>query len=57
MCIDFRHVQPSPDITVMDGQAVETVESYTYLGTILDNKLTLEKNTDSIYKKSQQRLF
>lgn len=57
MCIDFRRVQPSPDITVMDGQAVETVESCKYLGTILDNKLTFEKNTDSIYKKSQQRLF
>jgi len=57
MCIDFRRVQPSPDITVIDGKTVESVESYKYFGTFLDNKLTFKKNTDSIYKKSQQRLF
>lgn len=57
MCIDFRRVQPSPDTIVIDGQTVESVESYKYLGTFLDNKLTFKKNTDSIHKKSQQRLF
>lgn len=36
-CTDFRHLQPSPGCTVIDGQDVEIVESYKYLGTILDN--------------------
>jgi len=53
----FKDKGHSPDITVIDGQTVELVQSYKYLGTFLDNKLTFKKNTDSIYKKSQQRLF
>ena len=57
MCIDFRRSHPSPNSTVIDGQDVEIVESYKYLGTKIDNKLTFESNTNKIYKKSQQRLF
>lgn len=56
-CIDFRLSHPSPDSTVIDGREVEVVESYKYLGTIIDNKLTFESNTNTIYKKSQQRQF
>ncbi len=48
MCIDFWCVQPSPETKMTDGQAVEIVESYKYLGTIIDNKLSFKKNTDSI---------
>lgn len=36
---------------------VETVSQYKYLGTILDEKLSFEANTDYICKKANQELF
>ena len=36
---------------------VETVTSFKYLGTHIDDKLNFTNNTDFIYKKAQQRLF
>ncbi len=42
MSIDFRHSQPSPVSSVINGQDIELVQSYRYLGTILDNKPAFE---------------
>ena len=36
---------------------VERVTEYRYLGTVLDNKLNLNKNTDFIHKRYQPRIF
>ena len=36
---------------------VERVNEYKYLGTVLDNKLTFECNTNNIIKKCHQRMF
>ena len=51
LLIDFRK-QPSavPPITI-DGEIVERVEKYKYLGIILDNKLKFDSNVQNIYKK------
>ena len=57
MSIDFRNKTDPPDPVVLQGERVELVSKYRYLGTILDNKLSWEENTDAINKKAQQRLF
>lgn len=56
MCIDFRCNHPAPVNATVNGEIVEIVDSYKYLDIIIDNKLTFEKNTDMLIKKSQQRL-
>ena len=42
---------------IIDKQQVETVSSFRYLGSIIDQKLNFRENTDIIYKKAHQRLF
>ena len=42
---------------VIDQREVEMVDSFKYLGTITDKKLTFNEHADMVYKKSQQRLF
>ena len=57
MLIDFRKVPTViPDLFI-DGVKVERVTEYKYLGTVLDNKLNLNKNTDFIHKRCQPRIF
>ena len=36
---------------------VEKVTEYKYLGTVLENKLNFNKNTDFIHKRCQPRMF
>jgi hypothetical protein len=57
MLIDFRkNPTPVPDLLI-DGVKVERVNAYRYLGTVLDEKLTLTTNTDYINKKCQSRIY
>ncbi len=44
-CIDFRQ-QLTPSQTIIKGQSVQSVERCKYLGTLIDNKLNLNDNTD-----------
>ncbi len=57
MYIDFRH-KPSNinQTTIIKGQALEVVDNYKYLGTIVDNKLNFTCHSDALCKKGQQRL-
>ena len=57
MFIDFRHNPPATVPVLINDSVVETVSEYKYLGTIFDNKLTFDANTDRICKKANQRLF
>ena len=41
----------------IDGMKVERVTEYKYLGTVSDNKLNFNKNTDFIHDKCQPRIF
>ncbi|KAI4904432.1 hypothetical protein NFI96_009835, partial [Prochilodus magdalenae] len=43
-------------ITIM-GQNVELVDTYKYLGVLLDNKLDWKANTEAVYKKGMSRLY
>ena len=55
MVIDFRRKQPgSPPPTYIKGSSIEVVDHYKYLGTVIDNKLKFDINTDAICRKGQQ---
>ena len=41
----------------IDNVDIENVKEYKYLGTIIDDKLTWNSNTDFIYKKARKRLY
>ena len=42
---------------LIDGAAVEQVESFKFLGVHITNKLTLSKHTKTVVKRAQQNLF
>ncbi|KAF7648010.1 hypothetical protein LDENG_00163040, partial [Lucifuga dentata] len=42
---------------VIKGQSVEVVSQYKYLGTVLDEELSFEANTDAVRGKALQRLY
>ena len=42
---------------IIDDVAVERVAEYRYLGTVLDNNLTFDRNVDTIHKKCQSRIY
>ena len=57
MLIDFRKAPTViPDLFI-DGVKVERVTEYKYLGTVLDNKLNFNNNTDFIHKRCQPRIL
>lgn len=56
MCIDFRKNPTVISPVVMDNQAVELVQQYKYLGTVVDNKLCFEPHVDAVCKKAHQRM-
>ena len=56
MVIDYRLKSPPTQVTAINGQPVEVVGSYKYLGSIIDDRLNFNLNTENICKKGQQRL-
>ena len=58
MLIDFRKAPTMtiPDLFI-DSVKVEGVTEYKYLGTVLDNKLNFNKNTDLFTKDVSQKYF
>ena len=53
MVVDFwKNPPPVPEL-IID----ERVAEYRYLGTVLDNNLTFDKNVDTIHKKCQSRIY
>ncbi len=57
MRIDFRRNVTNTDKTSINGQEIEVVTEYKYLGSIIDDKLCFESNTSLLCKKGQQRLY
>ena len=51
MLIDLRKAPTVISDFFIDGVKVERVAEYKYLGTVLDNKLNFNKNTDFIHKR------
>lgn len=57
MNIDFRKSSYSSSPAVVKAADIGIVESYKYLGVVLDHKLCFESHADATTKKVQQRLF
>ncbi|KAL2098435.1 hypothetical protein ACEWY4_007642 [Coilia grayii] len=57
MVVDFRRTAPPLVPVTIDGENVETVCTYKYLGIHLDNKLDWSTNSDALYRKGQSRLY
>ena len=57
MVSDFRKQTKVPDLTVIKEKDVERVDTFKYLGVMLDNKLPWKQNTDSIVKKTKPCLY
>ena len=53
LVIDFRKQPPAVSPITIDGEIVERVKKYKYLGIILDNKLKFDSNMPNIYEKCQ----
>ena len=57
LVIDFRKNPVSiPDLYI-NGEKVERVSAYKYLGVIVDERLDFKQNTECIYKKCQSRIY
>ena len=57
LIIDFRRKPADiPDLYI-NGVKVERVNEYKYLGTVIDNKLNFNANTDAVHKKCQSRVY
>ncbi|KAF7654596.1 hypothetical protein LDENG_00067420, partial [Lucifuga dentata] len=56
LIIDFRRSKEEVKDSVIHGDRVETVTSYKYLGTVFDDQLKWDHNTDVIMKRGQQRI-
>ena len=57
MFIDFNKHGGCRTATTIHGQPVEVVQEYKYLGTVMDDKLRFDSNTEVILKKCQQRQY
>ncbi len=57
MIIDFRKNVPMHKVPYIKGQTVDSVQSYKYLGTIIDSKLSFKANCEAVCRKGHQRLF
>ena len=57
MVIDFRRIKsPIAPITI-NGEDIEIVTDFKFLGTIISNDLSWDTNITAITKKAQQRMF
>jgi hypothetical protein len=57
MIFDTRRKKGSHEPIMIAGVEVEQVESYRYLGVVIDNKLSWHANTDQILKKAHTRMY
>ncbi|XP_054588462.2 uncharacterized protein [Nothobranchius furzeri] len=57
LVVDFRRSREGPVPIKIEGEEVEVVNKYKYLGLWVDNKLDWSCNTDHLYKKAQGRLY
>ena len=56
ICIDYRRNRTVISPIVINGEPVEQVHSFKYLGVMLDEKLSFTEHVTAVQKMSQQRL-
>ena len=57
MIVDFRKRKNPLAPIIVNGDSIERVDCFVFLGTIISSDLAWENNTDAFLKKTQQRLF
>ena len=57
MIVNYRKKRTEHAPILIDGAAVEPVESFKFLGVHITNKLTWSKRTKTVVKRAQQSLF
>ena len=57
MTVDYRKRRTEHGPILIDGAAVEQVESFKFLGVHITNKLSLSKHTKTVIKRARQNLF
>ena len=57
MIIDYRKNKFSVNPIKIQDQEVEIVDTYKYLGVVIDNRLNWAPHVDKVLKKTQSRLF
>jgi hypothetical protein len=57
MIVDYRKRRTEHVPILIDGAVVEQVESFTFLGVHITNKLTWSKHTKTVVKMARQNLF
>ena len=57
MIVDFRRTHCDHEPLVINNVAVDVVESYKYLGTMIDDKFTFNQHAENVFKKSNSRMY
>lgn len=57
MIVDFRKKKGSVEPVIINGESVDIVSNYKYLGCIVDSKLKGNDHVSKIAKKANQRLY
>ena len=57
MIVDFRKRKNPLAPIIVNGDSIERVDYFKFLGTIISSDLAWENNTDAVVKKAQQRLL
>ena len=57
MIVDFRRQEHSPGKILIHNNEVDIVSKYKHIGTMFDDKLTWDDNTEEIVKKGLHRLY
>ncbi|KAK3525722.1 hypothetical protein QTP70_006741 [Hemibagrus guttatus] len=57
MVVDFRRPRPQPEPVTINGDCVEFVKTYKYLGVQLDDRMDWTANTNALCRRGQSRLY
>ncbi len=57
LVVDYQRKRSPPVPVTIQGEEVERVDSYKYLGVQINKKLDWTHNTDALFRKGQSRLF
>lgn len=57
LILDFSRNRKIPTPITIQGEKIEMVDSYQFLGVHINSKLDWSENTEALYRKGQGRLF